>query len=66
MPEALPEPPTLPPAETAAAMLLRALMSANGRKGGKSTSPRKLQAIAGNLLKARAARWAGRRKVKAG
>ncbi len=58
------EPPALSPQATAAAML-REIMAANGRKGGKSRSAAKLGAIAGNLAKARAARWAKGRKVTA-
>ena len=42
---------------------VKAFFSANGRKGGKSTSAAKLAAIKANLDKARAKRWPAKPKV---
>jgi hypothetical protein len=54
------ESPPAPPSE------LREFFAANGRKGGKSRSKAKLEAIAANLAKAQAARWKGKVKSKEG
>ncbi len=42
---------------------VKAFFSANGRKGGRSTSAAKLAAIKANLDKARAKRWPAKPKV---
>ena len=60
-------PPAQPEAKEAIplpAEQLREFFAANGRKGGKSRSKAKLEAIAANLAKAQANRW--KRKVTAG